>query len=527
LRGLLQGIFGAWENGVAAALTVLSTIYGVGYFLIVRAVELPVGITYLLLFRRFGLSDFIVRNSIVTAFVSSMFMIISYVVMGRGWTAGEWPHLLVAVPVYLVCITAFVVAAQSMSHMPAGLDEIEREIGRRWPEKWFSTRLRKSCDAYFVRFVLDSAVRVLPSTFLLFFVDFRFVDSVFAVGFYLLSQAMSADCVEIVDHTDIHNSVFRCRRDRTTSDKAIVWIMRNCWTYVLAPLCLRVPHFYRVQHLYVHHVENNGLSDNGSTLPYDRASFVDFCKLAFKLGISLSSAVDVSLYLLRRNKRRPFRQLWVGMLLWYGGLALVAIVHWEAAIIMIGTRFLGGGISAARTAFSWHGLIDMDEPENIYKNTTNAYLADGHGAFGSALHVEHHINPGSHWSDLQMRARANENQHVAFEAVELWGFGWFGNYFLAAVWMKRFDLIASYCVRIGSYGAEPGDLAATIERRTRPWGGHGRRGFARRIDEIMGRFVAGYLIGALRGTSEQQLAQIHREVASREVMVRSRVAHRG
>ena len=62
--------------------------------------------------------------------------------------------------------------------------------------------------------------------------------------------------------------------------------------YPVTLLTIRVPEFYRIQHVYVHHVEGNGPDDTQSTMAYDRTSFLDFSRHALLQGLDLMTGAS-------------------------------------------------------------------------------------------------------------------------------------------------------------------------------------------------------------------------------------------
>ena len=139
---------------------------------------------------------------------------------------------------------------------------------------------------------------------------------------------------EITDHVNIHNRIFNPKPGASPSTKRI---LKGCQIYfdkVLPLLSARVPDYYRIQHVYVHHVEENGPDDTQSTMAYDRASFFDFSRHAFWQGLELVSGYAVIPYLRRRKKGRQLREFIRGIATWYTFVIAVALINPIAGVLI-------------------------------------------------------------------------------------------------------------------------------------------------------------------------------------------------
>ena len=75
---------------------------------------------------------------------------------------------------------------------------------------------------------------------------------------------------EITDHTNIHTRIFQPKLGATPRVKRLLGWLQVYFECVLTLLVARVPGYYRVQHVHIHHTEDNGPADSQTTLPYDR-----------------------------------------------------------------------------------------------------------------------------------------------------------------------------------------------------------------------------------------------------------------
>ena len=82
-------------------------------------------------------------------------------------------------------------------------------------------------------------------------------------------------------------------------------------------LTIRMPEFYRIQHVYVHHVEDNGPDDTQSTMAYDRTSFLDYSRHALVQGLDLLTGCLVIPYLRAQGQDAPDPRAAAGMAVFY------------------------------------------------------------------------------------------------------------------------------------------------------------------------------------------------------------------
>ena len=67
---------------------------------------------------------------------------------------------------------------------------------------------------------------------------------------------------DLIDHVNIHTRVFQPKIGASPCGQAAARALQFYFEYVLSVLVARAPHYYRVQHVYQHHVEDNGMLDS-------------------------------------------------------------------------------------------------------------------------------------------------------------------------------------------------------------------------------------------------------------------------
>lgn len=385
-----------------------------------------------------------------------------------------------------------------MAHFHASVlpdpDAIQDAIGRHPLERRFASCLRIPLNAIFLRSVIGGSVLIVPLAAAVILP--RHV-SWFAGLSYVAMVAVGSSLVhETLDHTDIHNHLFRPREGSSGWRRFVPRAMNRYLRLVLNPLFCRMPAYYRVQHIYIHHVENNGPDDVQSTVKHDRKSFFDFCIFALTCGVSFAFALDVIAYLRRKGKKRPLRQLLAGASYWMLFLVVVAIHNPVAALLIFGVRFFFG-TAIAVNAYAWHGLADPGDPGNVFLNSVNVRAAGGASGFPGALHLRHHQRMGEHWS-MQCAASAEEVDTAAARgALTLNVMS--PSLLLKALWAERFELIAHAVVKPGqdtsaSAQYDANTLCALIRERTNPIVTPRRSRMGRRMDAACGRIFSRYIV---------------------------------
>lgn len=361
---------------------------------------------------------------------------------------------------WLILLNIMRVAYMKAILMPsATIGNFEILVNQRWPEVWYAKHLKRKTDAVFVRPLIANSVLLIPAVAALILPG---IVTIYSAFFFVFCVLLSGHAHEGMDHIDLHNNLFRSRHLKGRV-KIVVFLTNKYLRYLLNPMCCRIPGYYRTQHIYIHHVENNGVNDNQTTVFRDRASFFDFCAHALSIGLSYSFALDVYAYFRRRGKLKLCRSMTWGLLSWYLGLVSIAFFNPGAAIVVFITRFFIG-VEIASANYIWHGFVDISDPENIYKNTVNVVKKD-FPTIG-ALHVRHHVYGGENWAEQchasAETARASEKNHaLVFNAVH-------PNVLLKALWMKDFRHLASILFSLDKASVEARVQGELLQSRTRP-----------------------------------------------------------
>jgi fatty acid desaturase len=458
------------------AITSVAVIYASLYLALARIMALVVA-TAAHVAAAVGIHRAFVRTS--TAVVAVVLAEIGVMLLGVG--SARMPPA-VGVTVFLALLALAVLGARSALHISASLRELRAP--RSSFERWIARRLANPLDAVFVRLVLVVSAVIVPCFSALVVPASR---SPYVMVLFIAMVTECAEKFELVDHTNMHNRVFSPNSHCNALTRAALRSLSLWHEYALTLFMGRIPHRYRIQHIYVHHVENNGPRDPQSTLPYDRTSYFAFCRFALKMGMNSTLPFDVSRYLIRARRYRLLVFLHVNILAYIALVVTLFLVNPPAAFLLLALRF-SFGVGAALLNFYEHGLIDPAVPSDAYRNAaTVALAADDHGTLGNDLHIAHHLHPGRHWSQLIEEARANAAVYHDRGAIvyrDTRGI-------VRKVLMRRFDELAASC---DAGGLESSDVVRELQRRAEGPSFTTRRWRVRRLDEWLAEFAGKVLI---------------------------------
>ena len=364
-------------------------------------------------------------------------------------------------------------------------DGLNTSIADRPLERWLSSILHHPVDAVFTRIWVANSVLMAPMTLLLILPS---TINYFVIMAYASTLLLGQFPQEIVEHQNIHTRVFAPKIGASPRIKMLLKTLQFYFEYVFALLTSRVPGFYRVQHVYVHHAEDNGPLDTQTTLPYDRTSFFDFSVHAFWQSVDLVTGWFLLNYLFKKGKKRQAREVVRGLAIWYAFVLGVAVFNPVAAVYLFLSRFLGGPFITLIT-FYQHGLVDPDDPHEVHGHTIDFVDAE-HGNLGFDYHVEHHQRPARHWShyyEEYTRAAEKNGGHAAI-VMQKEQFGPLA--LMAALWRKDHAEIARHARLRDIPEGNVAELARIVAERTRPIGAAERSGIPANIDAIVSRLMA-------------------------------------
>lgn len=384
-----------------------------------------------------------------------------------------------------VAIGTFGRAYLVYTDFPSTFEGLERAIDERPLDRWIGKHLHHRIDAIFTRVWVANSVAIIPLTLLVLIPS---TLNYFVVLAYFVALLIGQFPHELIDHVNLHTRVFQPKAGTPETPKRILKALQFYFEYPHQLLLARAPEYHRIQHVYVHHVEDNGLLDSQTTAPYDRTSFLDFSRHALIQGLDMVSGYKVAMYLKKKGKKRQMRELVRGFVIWYAFLGLIALFNPLAAGIIWVSRFVGGNMLSL-VAFWQHGLVDDHDIQDVHGNSVN-FLGHEHGNLGSDYHVEHHLQPGRHWSayySVFSKAEQSEKGHGAV-LMQKEVFGPLA--FVASLWRRDYDAIAAHAHLAGVDANDKTALAAIVAERTGAIGETERTGSMLALDRLVSRAMA-------------------------------------
>ncbi len=405
--------------------------------------------------------------------------------------AGELWHYLIAEVGFALALALVLYCGGIALEIPPTLENVERNTRTNPLDGWLASRLRNPLDTIWLRFLVALTALMAPA-----FIGIL-LPTLFGVHSVLLYSsvfALSFNAINAFEHTNSHNHFFRSSSRSTKLDKIILSALRFHSNYVLNIMYARIPNWYRVQHVAIHHVEDNGPEDTQSTLPYDRSSFIDFSICANRFAWSGILSIDIIQYLTRNKRLKPLRDVIAGSLVFYGVLLVIAFLNWPTAICLLAFRFAGQLITTLGF-FHEHGMIDITDPKNIYRNSLNYLTADNaHASLGDDAHIEHHLHRAKHWSEYALDVEKNRERYRREGALGFLDGPGNPNEYFKLIWRNDFQGLAKMFVVYGKEDADIQEIASILQVRVQP-SGSTKQGFLRdsSLAYALG-YAAGYLL---------------------------------
>lgn len=337
-------------------------------------------------------------------------------------------------------------------------------------QRWLTARLKNTRDLHYANLLVVNSLVILPALIGVLVPPLR---SMFIVVIYLLVVFFMGLLQESLIHSDVHNHFFKFKHLKDAKSRAIFRSINVYLKCVIPFISGRFPLHYTVEHGMIHHVENNGVDDVQSTVWYDRKSFIDYSRFALRQALQVTTAYEWYRYLAKRRMKKAVVILAKGQILRYGAIAIVGLYNLPAAILLIVHPLLVA-VPRATSIMLWHGLVDVSDPDNPYTNSIN--IAAGPGGI-HAWHVEHHVQPSDHWSEMRDNAERDRQKYALAGTITFAPHPQLRELFLKAMWTRRFDLLATMCVPNCPAQRNRAILARTLAERSEPLiaAAHGRR----------------------------------------------------
>jgi hypothetical protein len=308
-------------------------------------------------------------------------------------------------------------------------------------------------DWTFVALIAQLSSLIVPAAVLLFVIEpFQWWAGAIYLGVVLFGFL---DRLILMVHNVAHRGTF----------KPGYRFIQGWLEWVLQPLFGLTPHTYFAHHVAMHHPEENGTEDVSSTMRFRRDSFIHFLRYVGRFYFW--GFVDMSRYLFSRRRFKVMRRMLTGEVGFW--IVTVSLFAWKPGptlfvlvLPVLITRFL-------MMAGNWgqHAFIDESDPLNSYKNSiTCINCRYNRRAFNDGYHVDHHLKPRQHWTELPVDLKTNpsefaKNGSIIFEGIDFF-IVW------AALMLKRYDFLASRYVSADGRERSKEEVMEFLRSRTRP-----------------------------------------------------------
>ncbi len=398
-----------------------------------------------------------------------------------GWLARAW----LCLAAIGACAHAATAAAAASYSGPATLADLEAHVRGAWPERWFAARLRNPLDAYLVRLLVDATALALPC-FVAIVVPA--LCNGFTIALYFVVLSVSGWSASTLIHIDMHNRPFAPAPGQSRWTRTVLAATRVHVGVVLELLLNAAPRWVRVQHLWNHHVEENGADDTLGTARYDRRSYLDFGVFVARVSWSLATGADVAAYLRRKGRRGPLRELALGLAAYHAANVALLFVS-PAAALFRWLCHLAAGLEVAINAYAEHGLVDPSRPAGARGTTSDSRTPNDHANLGDGAHLQHHEQPGRHWSLLAAAQRADALAADG-EPVVTWPHDDYRAR-LAAFFSGNVEPVVG--LTLGGRTLDRRELGDLLAERTAPLSRARRGALQQRLDAWSGRMAAALL----------------------------------
>jgi hypothetical protein len=269
--------------------------------------------------------------------------------------------------------------------------------------RWVTKLLNDPRDAVFIDLMLQclafSAVGVA-----LFWV--RDLSIWVSVVYWAACFGLLVDRFTLMLHCTSHRPLFK------TQYRALNQII----PWVLSPFFGQTPNTYFAHHLGMHHAEENLQDDLSTTMYFQRDSFAHW--LRYWGRFMTVGLIDLSAYMLRRNRKRLFARIVIGEGIYW--CAFVALLLWKPAATL---TVLAVPLIAMRTLMmmgNWaqHAFIAQGGPDNAYTASITCINSRyNRRCFNDGYHIGHHLKARAHWTEYPVQFERELDAYAAQGAI--------------------------------------------------------------------------------------------------------------
>lgn len=272
-------------------------------------------------------------------------------------------------------------------------------------ERFFLPLLKDERDLIFPRTAAAITLTVVPMATILFLSP-AWLVGLLAVPYLATVFLKFGGRYGLMLHAVGHRPIFK--REYRLLEHYVPWC--------LGPFLGHTPTSFDAHHMWMHHAENNMLGDGSTTLTYVRDDFKNF--LHYWARFFLFGYLHLGRYLWLRGRKKTLARFVFGEVSWYLLAGTALWVNFAAGLVVFVIPMLLMRWLMMAGNFAQHSFVDVDDPDNAYKNSTNlTNTRYNHKAYNDGYHIVHHLKPSMHWSEMPDAYLENIDKYIENDAI--------------------------------------------------------------------------------------------------------------
>jgi fatty acid desaturase len=321
-------------------------------------------------------------------------------------------------------------------------------------DKLFVSMIRDKRDLPFVYLTIKISLVLIPLAILLFVPG--------TPGWALWLAALAYQYFNNVVFKGPFGLMMHCTSHRPFFKQKFS-ILNHYLPWIIGPLFGQTPETYYSHHIGMHHPENNMPDDESSTMKYQRDSLKGF---GHYIGTFLFAGIyHLCSYLVRKNRKRLLFRSIRGEVLFIALCVGLCFINWPATLVVFILPFFTFRIIAMTGNWAQHAFVDVNEPENAYRNSTTCINTKYNvKCWNDGYHISHHIKSTMHWTEHPGYFLDTIDEYIANDAIVFDGIH-FLHVFIYLM-RDRYDLLAKHFVNIGDRYSSDEEIIAMLRART-------------------------------------------------------------
>jgi fatty acid desaturase len=259
--------------------------------------------------------------------------------------------------------------------------------------------------------------------------------------------------------------MLHCTSHRPLFNTGHAW-MKNLIPWAIGPFFGQTPQSYFVHHIGMHHIENNLRGDLSSTMRYQRDSI--FAWLHYVGSFLTVGLPKLAAYHWGRGSKHMFWRLIAGEVAFWGVVAVLAYVNWQATVVVFVAPVLAVRLLMMAGNWGQHAFIDPAEPGETYRSSiTCINTRYNTRCFNDGYHTVHHVKPRAHYTEHPRLFEDNRAEYGRKDAIVFDGIDFFQVW--ALLMLGRLDALARRFVHLpGAPERTDAEVVALLRSRLGP-----------------------------------------------------------